>query len=62
MKHFSLKTGYFSDIFDGLQHFNNFPLIITIYMQGMKCSHFFGLFITADRLEIPQSVQIWCPV
>ena len=62
MKHFSTKNGNFFCIFDELQYFNNFPLSITIYMQGMKCSHFFGLFITADRLEIAQSVQIWCPV
>ena len=56
MKHFSPKTGNFWGIFDEFQHFNNFPQIITINMQGMKCSHFCGLSITADRLEISQSV------
>ena len=62
MKHFSTKTGNFFCIFDELQYFNNFPLIITIYMQGMKCSHFCGLSITANRLEISQSVKNRCPV
>ena len=62
MKHFSTKTGNFFCIFDELQYFNNFPLIITINMQGIKCSHFCGLCITADGLEISQSVKNWCPV
>ena len=62
MKHFSPKIGNFFGIFDKHQHYNNFPLIITIYTQGMKCSHFCGLSITANRLEISLSVKNRGPV